>query len=69
MKRNATMSLGELRRLTKDLPDDTVIMMISEQVNNEAVAVHPYCFGTSLDSQGVFLLEVDTSESVAYVDV
>lgn len=68
MKRNATMSLGELRRLTKDLPDSTAIMIISEQVNNEAVAVHPYCFETSLDPQGVFLLESDISESVTFAD-
>lgn len=42
MKRGDTMSLGEFRELTKDLQDDAVIMIVSEQMYNEALAVHSY---------------------------
>lgn len=66
MKRSATLSLGEFRRLTQDLPDNAVIMIVSSQVQGEALAVRPYYFETSLDAQGVFLLEEDISESVCF---
>lgn len=70
MKFKDTMSLGELRKLTKDMPDEAVIMIVSEQMNDEALAVHLYPFCTSLDSQGpgVFLLQADTSDSVHFAD-
>ena len=70
MKRGDTMSLGEFRELTKNLPDDAVIMIVSEQMNDEALTVHPHPFCTSLDSQGpgVFLLQADTSDSVHFAD-
>lgn len=70
MKFKDTMSLGELRKLTRDMPDEAVIMIVSEQMNDEALAVHPYPFCTSLDSQGpgVFLLQADTSDSVHFAD-
>lgn len=68
MKRNDTMSLGELRELIKDMPDDAVVMVVSEIVHDEALAVHSYPFTSSLDDQGVLLLEVDTTESVKFTD-
>ena len=70
MKRSDTMSLGEFRELTKEMPDEVVIMIVSELMNDEALAVHPYPFGTSLDDQGagIVLLEGDTRESVHFTD-
>ncbi len=70
MKRSDTMSLGEFRKMTENLPDDAIIMIVSEQVNNEAIAAHPYPVCTSLDDQGsgVVLLEGDISESVHFTD-
>lgn len=70
MKFKDTMSLGELRKLTKDMPDEAVIMIVSEQMNDEVLAMHPYPFCTSLDSQGpgVFLLQADISDSVHFAD-
>lgn len=66
MKRKDTLSLGELRELTKDLPDDTAILINMGQ--DTAVAVHIYPVETSLDSQGVFLLDFDPYNSVTFVD-
>jgi len=70
MKRGDTMSLGEFRELTKDMPDNAIIMIVSEQMYHEALAVHSYPFCTSLDEQGagVMLLEADISESVHFTD-
>ena len=68
MKRKDTMSLGEFREATKNLPDDAIIMIVSEHSTTEALAVHPYHFATSLDEQNVFLLESDISDSVSFTD-
>lgn len=70
MKRSDTMSLGEFRELTKDMPDDAIIMISSEQMYQEALAVHSYPFCTSLDDQGsgIILLESDISDSVHFED-
>lgn len=70
MKRGDTMSLGEFRELTKDTPDNAIIMIVSEQRHNHALAVHSYPFCTSLDDQGagIILLEADISESVPFAD-
>lgn len=54
MNRKDTLSLGELRELIKDLPDDTAILISMER--DTAVAVNIYPFETSLDSQGVFFI-------------
>lgn len=66
MKRKDTLSLGELRELTKDLPDDTAILINMRR--DTAVAVHTYPIETSLDSQGVFLLDLDPYNSVTFTD-
>lgn len=70
MKRGDTMSLGEFREITKDLPDDAIIMIVSEAMQYEALAVHQYPFCTSLDDQGsgIILLEADTGDSVRFED-
>lgn len=70
MKRGDTMSLGEFRELTKDRPDNAIIMIASEQMNNHALAVHLYPVCTSLDDQGagIILLEADISDSVPFAD-
>lgn len=70
MKRSDTMSLGEFRKMTENLPDDAIIMIVSERLNHEALAVHSYPFCTSLDDQGsgVVLLEGDINDSVHFVD-
>lgn len=63
MKRDKTLSLGEFRKLTKDLPDDTAIMVA---MKNYALAVNMLVFETTLDKQGVFLLDVNTKDSVRF---
>ena len=68
MKRKDTMSLGEFRELTKNLPDNAVIMIVSEQDREEALAVQAYPFSTSLDEQSVFLLEANIYESVHFTE-
>lgn len=66
MNRNNTLSLGELRELTKDLPDDTAILI--SMGRDTAVAINTYPFETSLDSQGVFLLDLNPYDSVSFTD-
>lgn len=68
MKRKDCMTLGEFRELTKDMPDDTALLVVSEREHNKALALRPYLFCTSLDEQGVYLLEADISESVKFTD-
>lgn len=70
MKRCDTMSLGEFRELTKGMPDDAVILIVSERMQHEALAVSSYPLRTSLDDQGsgVILLEGDIGESVHFTD-
>ena len=63
MKRDKTLSLGEFRQLTKDLPDDTAIMVA---MGKDALAVSMFIFETTLDKQGVFLLDVNTKDSVRF---
>lgn len=66
MKRDKTLSLGEFRQLTKDLSDNTAIMLVDK--NNSALALKVYPFETSLDRQGVFLLDINIYESVRFKD-
>lgn len=70
MKRGDTMSLGEFRELTKDLPDHTAILLVQPTgyTEQEAISVHSYAFCTSLDKQDMFLLDCDDSNSVSFVD-
>lgn len=68
MKRSETMTVGELRELIKDMDDRTAVMVVGECAHNQALAVHPYPFETSLDSQGVLLLRSDVSNSVTFTD-
>jgi len=66
MNRKDTLSLRELRELTKNLPDDTAVLIRMER--DTAVAVNAYPVETSLDSQGVFLLDLNPYASVTFVD-
>ena len=66
MNRKDTLSLRELRELTKNLPDDTAVLIRMER--DTAVAVNTYSFETSLDSQGVFLLDLNPYDSVTFAD-
>ena len=68
MKRGDTLTLGELRELTKDMDDRVAIMVVAESAQNEALAVQLYPFETSLDRQGVLLLRADVSKSVTFSD-
>lgn len=70
MKRKDTMSLGEFRELTKDMPDSAVIMVTASTgyTDQVALAVHNYPFETSLDKQDVILLEPDITNSVCFAD-
>lgn len=70
MKRGDTMSLGEFRKLTKDLPDRTAILIVASTGYTEqaALAIHSYPFCTSLDNQDVLLLEQDVTDCVHFVD-
>ncbi len=68
MTRRDTLTLGEFRELTKDMDDQVAILIVSELAHNEALAVDTYAFETSLDRQGVFLLQPKTSESVKFTD-
>lgn len=68
MKRSDTLTLGELRELTKDMDDRTAIMIVAESAQNEALAVKLYPFETSLDRQGVLLLRPDVSDSITFSD-
>lgn len=69
MKRNATISLGEFREATKDLPDHTCLMVVAHMSDgSEALAIKPYPFETTLDRQDVYLMDVDLTESVKFAD-
>lgn len=76
MKRNATMSLGEFREATKDLPDHTCLMVVAHMNDGgdstidggEALAIKPYPFETTLDRQDVYLIDVDLTESIKFDD-
>ena len=68
MRRSATISLGEFRMVTKDMSDDTIIMVASDRTFNQALAVQFYPQETSLDRHGVILLQPDTSDSVYFTD-
>lgn len=68
MRRSDTISLGEFRKMTKDMPDDAVIMIVAENAHNQALAAEFYPWETSLDRQGVILLRGDTSDSVSFTD-
>ena len=68
MRRSDTISLGEFRRMTKDMPDDAVIMIVAENAHNQALAAELYPWETSLYRQGVILLRGDTSDSVSFTE-
>lgn len=67
MLKGDTMSLGKFRELTKDLPDETALLIVAPG-GREALAITTYDFETSLDSQGVFLLDQLVGESVHFTD-
>ena len=67
MKRKDTLSLGEFRAFTADMPDDAAIMIVSDTLlDNTALAVQLYPIETSLDRQGVILLQQNIYEAVTF---
>lgn len=69
MQRSETMTLGELRELTKDMDDRTSVLVVLDSARNEALAVHLYPYETSLDKCGVLLLRPNIACSVTFSDV
>lgn len=55
------MTLGELREATKDLPDDTKLMVAH---GTEAYPLSDYHFCTNIDYEGGYLFGFDNSQSV-----
>lgn len=64
MKRDKTLTLGQFKELTKDLPDNTAIMVVSG--GDTALALDSYPFETSLDEQRVLLLDMSQSNYVRF---
>ena len=64
MKRDKTLTLGQFKELTKDLPDNTAIMVVSG--GDTALALGVYPFETSLDGQRVFLLDMSPYDYVRF---
>ena len=63
------MTLGEFRQLTKDLDDDTILMVVSECERDTAVALDMYPFETSLDFRDdhkFFLFDTDGMNYVGF---
>lgn len=63
------ITLGEFRKLTKNLDDDTVLMVVSECEVNTAVALDMYPFETSLDFRDdykFYLFDVDSSNATGF---
>ena len=63
------ITLGEFIKLTKDLDDDTILMVVSECDVNTAVALDMYPFETSLDfrdNHKFFLFDVDSINAVGF---
>lgn len=62
-----SLTLGEFRELTKNLPDDVKIMITSEtEPDGKALPVMVYPFDTSLDCEQIFLLSQNCNESVDF---
>ena len=68
MTKGDTLSLGEFRRQTADLPDDTAILVVAEGCQKDALAVDFYPYENSLTRQGALLLRPDITESVPFQD-
>ena len=64
MKRDKTLTLGQFKELTKDLPDNTAIMVVSD--GDTALALDLYPFETTLDEQRVLLLNMSQSNYVRF---
>ena len=64
MKRDKTLTLGQFKELTKDLPDNTAIMVVSG--GDTALALGIYPFETSLDEQRVLLLDMSVTDHVTF---
>lgn len=62
-----SLTLGEFRELTKNLPDNVKIMITSEtEPNSKALPVLIYPFETNLDYENVFLLSQNCNESIDF---
>ena len=61
-----SLTLGEFRELTKNLPDDVKIMITSESDSDKALPVMVYPFETSIDNNGFFLLSQNCNESIDF---
>lgn len=60
------LTLGQFRELTKNIPDDTILVITSESDSNKALPVIMYPFETSIDNDGFFLLSQDCNESIDF---
>lgn len=58
-----TLSLGEFRKATANLPDDTALLVTLDGAF--AIPVQEYPFETSLTAQGVVLLEVHSGDAAS----
>lgn len=60
------LTLGRFRELTKNIPDNTILVITSESDSNKALPVIMYPFETSIDNDGFFLLSQDCNESIDF---
>ena len=60
------LTLGQFRELTKNIPDDTILVITSESDSNKALPVIMYPFETNIDNDGFFLLSQDCDESIDF---
>ena len=70
MNKGDTLSLGEFRKQTADMPDNTPILIAAEgcQYYSHALVVAFYPYENTLSNQGVLLLRPDPTESVTFQD-
>lgn len=61
-----SLTLGEFRELTKNLPDDVKIVITSESDSDKALPVMVYPFETNIDNNGFFLLSQNCNESIDF---
>ena len=60
------LTLGQFRELTKNIPDDAILVITSESDSNKALPVIMYPFETNIDNDGFFLLSQDCNESIDF---
>lgn len=63
LKKSDCMTVKEMKELLQDLPDDMVLLIMSDVVTDQAVAFKPYPVTTNLDEQA-YLFQTDYTDSV-----